>query len=268
MGCISIPAAIIAGSVASAGIGAVASSGAAGTQADAANQATATQLGMFQQGQANVAPWLQAGQGSLAQLQRALGLTGGAGPGGPGMPGNVGGQPSWRPTGTQQIGGTPQPGVGGIPMSAGGADLTSILRNTPGYQWQVGQGQDAILNRASSLGGVNSGATLKALSDYTSNQADSTYQQYLQSLFNLSGTGVNAGLGIAGIGAGVGQSIGGNIIGAGNAQAAGQIGTANAISGGLGSIYNQYLMSQALQGGGVPSYLNTATLDPSVFSGG
>jgi hypothetical protein len=149
------------------------------------------------------------------------------------------------------MGATPQAGVSGIPLSAGGApDLTSILRATPGYQWDVSQGLDAIMNKASAMGGVNSGATLKALSDYGMNQADNTYNQYIQNLMSLSNTGVNAGLGVAGIGAGVGQSIGGNMIGAGNALAAGQIGSANAITGGLGGIYNQYLMSQALNQGG------------------
>src|SRR6267154_4380582 len=134
-------AAAAIGGFATAAIGSSASQSAADTQAGAANQATATQLGMFNQEQANVAPWLQAGQGSLAQLQRALGLNTGPaiGSGFAGAP-----IPAGRPGGMQQISGgggaTPQPGVGGIPMSAGGADLTSILRNTPGYQWQVGQG--------------------------------------------------------------------------------------------------------------------------------
>lgn len=241
-----------AGAIGSSLIGASASQGAAQTQAGSADAATALQQQMFQQSQQNVAPWMQAGEGSLAQLQRALGLTGTPGPvqttGG--MAARPGSPLPGGPTGMQQIAGagaTPQPGVAGIPMSAGGSNLSGILSQTPGYQWDVSQGQEAILDQRSALGGVNSGATLKALSDYTSNQANNTYQQYLQSLFNLSGTGANAALGQSGIGAGVGQSIGGNMIGAGNALAAGQIGSANAISGGLGGLYNQYLMSQALQ---------------------
>jgi hypothetical protein len=148
-------------------------------------------------------------------------------------------------------------------MSASGApNLTSILQATPGYQWDVSQGQNAILNNASAMGGVNSGATLKALSDYTSNQANNTYQQYLGNLFNMSGTGANAALGVAGIGTNVGANIGSNMIGAGNALAAGQIGSANAISGGIGGLYNQYLMSQALNGGG------SSTYDPSLYGAG
>jgi hypothetical protein len=245
-------------------IGASATSGAADTQAQSAQNATNAQLSMFNQGQQNVAPWLQAGQGSLAQLQRALGLNTG-----PAMGGGLGGAPVpiGRPGSMNQIAG-PQAGVaGGMPMSGGGTDLTSILRNTPGYQWQVGQGQEAILDRASSLGGVNSGATLKALSDYTSNQADSTYQQYLQNLFGISNTGANAALGQAGIGAQVGWQIGSNMIGAGNALAAGQIGSANAISGGLGNAYNQYLMSQALNPSGQPGSYSSYNYNPYTSAG-
>jgi hypothetical protein len=282
MACISIPAAAIVGGIASSAIGAGAATSAADTQAQSAQNATNAQLGMFNQGQANVAPWLQAGQGSLAQLQAALGLTGqGAvtrtalGPAmRPGMTATPGAQ--FRPTpggGVQQIlstGAAPQPGVGGIPLSAGAgatSPLAQILSQTPGYQWDVSQGQQAIMDQASSMGGVNSGATLKALSDYTSNQAQNTYQSYLQNLFGISNTGANAALGQAGIGAQVGGQIGSNMIGAGNALAAGQIGSANAISGGLGGLYNQYLMSQALQGGGGGAGIPAAAggFDPSAF---
>jgi hypothetical protein len=244
-----------AGALGAAAIGSSASQSAANTQASAAQSATGAELAMFNQEQANVAPWLSAGQGSLAQLQRALGLAptqvGGPGPApqavaNVGVPGAVP-----RPMTGQALPGpgrTAQPGVGGIPLAAGGTpDLTSILRSTPGYQWDVSQGQQAILDQRSALGGVNSGATLKALSDYTANQADNTYNQYINNLMQLSNTGANAGLGVAGIGAGVGANIGSNMIGAGNALAAGQIGSANAIAGGLGGAYNNFLMAQALQ---------------------
>jgi hypothetical protein len=263
MACISIPAAAIVGGIASSAIGAGAATSAADTQAQSAQNATNAQLSMFNQGQQNVAPWLQAGQGSLAQLQRALGLnTGPAMGGGLGRPVPIG-----RPGSMNQIAG-PQAGVaGGMPMSAGGSNLSGILSQTPGYQWDVSQGQQAIMDQASSMGGVNSGATLKALSDYTSNQAQNTYQSYLQNLFGISNTGANAALGQAGIGAQVGGQIGSNMIGAGNALAAGQIGSANAISGGMGGLYNQYLMSQALQGGGGGAGIPAAVggFDPSAF---
>lgn len=293
-----------AGAVVGGLISANAAGSAADTQAAAGREANATQLAMFNRGQINSAPWLQAGQGSLAQIQRMLGLGGGYGP----MQGASGATPTgFVPTGGGPVGGGPgfaagvqprvgigatpnpmmganpgapqimpgqapslPPGVspgafaaqqpvsgapvqtsapvagGQMPMSqmSGPFDPTAMLRATPGYQWNVSQGQDAILNRASALGGVNSGATLKALSDYTSNQADNTYNQYMQNLYGLSNTGANTALSQAGIGAGVGQSIGNNIMGIGNVQAAGQVGQANALTGGMSSAYNNWLMSR------------------------
>src|SRR5216683_1232643 len=43
---------------------------------------------------------------------------------------------------------------------AGGA--TPSFQGSPGYQWQLGQGIDAIQNSAAARGGVVSGNTLKA----------------------------------------------------------------------------------------------------------
>jgi hypothetical protein len=218
--------AIVGGSIISGAIGADASQSAANTQAGAANQATQAQLGMFNQTQQNLAPWMTAGKGSLAQLQGLVG----SGPGQLGKP-------------------------------FGMADFMA----DPGYQWRVQQGQDAIMNQRSALGGVNSGATLKALSDYTAGQAtgtwDDAYGRYIQqnqNLFNMlnsmSGTGANAAAGLGGIGTQVGEQIGSNIMGAGNARAAGQIGSANAITGAMGQGFNAYLMSQYLNPGGGNPY--------------
>lgn len=62
-------AAIVGGVVASD-----ASQNAADTQAQGAKQASNTQLGMFQNTQANMAPWLQAGNLSLDKLQYLMGI--------------------------------------------------------------------------------------------------------------------------------------------------------------------------------------------------
>ncbi len=217
-------------------IGANASTEAANTQSSSANAATQAELGMFNQTQANLQPWMQAGTQSLAQLQAALGMPGATTPGGVARHG---------------------PAVPGVPA---GTNLTSILQNTPGYQWTVGQGQQSILDQASALGGTNSGATLKALSDYTSNQANTTYEQYIQNLMSQSGAGQNAAANLGGFAASTGSQIGSNLIGSGNAQAAGQIGTASALTGGANSAFNNYLLMSMLQnnpylGGGGSNYM-------------
>ena len=128
-------------------------------------------------------------------------------------------------------------------------------QQSPGYQWQLGQGTQAITDAASATGGVNSGNTLKALTGYGQGlanqdfyQAQSAYQNWQNQVYNMysgiSNTGANAAGQTAGIGAQVGQSIGNNITGAGNALAAGQVGSANAVGNSLSSLGNLGLYAQ------------------------
>lgn len=121
----------------------------------------------------------------------------------------------------------------------------------PGYQFQLQQGQGAINNSAAATGGVLNGGTEKALAQYTSGLANTTYgdayNRYLENSQNqynqLSGT---AGMGLSAttsLGAqnGNAQTAAGNdLTQKGNAQAAGDIGVGNAINSGLGSIAGAY----------------------------
>ena len=209
-------------------IGAVGSNSAANTQADAANAATATQKAMFDQTQQNVAPWLQAGQGALAQQIAGT------------QPGGELNQQIYQPPTMQQ------------------------LQQDPGYQFQLQQGTNALENASSLSGGMNSN-NLKGLLGFTQGLANTDYQTMLnnymtqfqlgnqtrQSQFNnlgaISSGGMGAGLGVGQVSANVGQNIGQNIIGAGNVQAAGTVGVANALTGGASSAYNNYLQQQYLQ---------------------
>ena len=74
-------------------------------------------------------------------------------------------------------------------------------QNNSGYQWQVGQGTQAITNSAAAKGLLNSGATLKAVDQYGQNAGLQSYQNYLSNLSGLAGQGLNA----AGIIGGAGQ---------------------------------------------------------------
>jgi hypothetical protein len=120
--------------------------------------------------------------------------------------------------------------------------------NDPLYNFMLSQGGQAITNQASALGGVNSGNTLRALSDYGQKTALSSYQTEYNNwltnlnntwsrLYNASSLGENAAAGVGNAALQTGANIGSNMIGAGNAQAAGQIGQANALNGGLQSIF-------------------------------
>lgn len=216
-----------AGAVGSSVIGANAAQSAADTQAGAAQNATQAQLGMFNQVQQNLQPYMGAGSNALNALSNFLGLGTG--------------------TGYDGLARATAPGVAGFKY-----DPTQ----DPEAQFMLQQGSSAITNQASALGGVNSGATLKALSDYGQNTALSSYQSEFNNwnttmnnvfsrLLNVANLGQTAAAGVGNAGVATGQSIGNNIIGAGNAQAAGTIGSANALSGGIQSFFNS------------PGFLNT-----------
>ncbi len=230
-----IAAAVIAGPIIGGLISGDSSQQAAQTQAGAANQASANTMSMFNTQQANIQPWLQAGQGALGGLQGFMG-TGG-------------------------------PGSGFNAMAPGVRQFDpSMLPGDPSYQWRLGQGQNAILNNMSAMGGTFSGNTARALQDYTQGLASTQYQTALgnytnwqNNVFNrlsaMSGTGVNAGMGVAGLGMNaVGNANATSMMGANN-LATGQLASTGALVGGANTGINNWMLMNMLQnqggGGGV-----------------
>lgn len=205
------------GSLASGIIGSGAAKSAAKTEADAANQASQTELKMFGDTQQQVSPWISGGTNALANLQKLLGL----GADGTGATSPV----------LQMLGiGTPgSPGTGSI--------NPSTFQGSPGYQYALQQGNNAVTNSAH---GNIGGNTLRALQQNGQGLANQNWNQYLgnvgnswQTLVgdvsNVSGTGLNAADALAGIRTGVGNRVGANQIAAGQDIAAGTIGSANAL---------------------------------------
>lgn len=133
-----------------------------------------------------------------------------------------------------------------------GANQASLYQQSPGYQFQMDQGTQAILNNASALGGINSGATLKSLASFGQGLANQDFNQWLGNTYNMNmgvaGMGANSAGMTAGLGANTANTMGQNTLGAGNARAAGQVGAANAYGGALGSLGNLALYQQ-MQGG-------------------
>lgn len=223
-------AALAVGVVASAAIGSSAASSAANTEANASNQASAVEQSMFDKTQANEQPFLTAGGNALTALQSGLGL-------GPGT-GNT--------------------GTGSLNAPFTLADY----QTSPGYQFQMQQGENAVLNNKSALGGVNSGNTLKALTSFGQGVANQDYwnaynayvnqqNQKFGQLQTVAGSGQNAAANLGALGTQVGASVGNNIVNAGNASAAGTVGSANAISNGINGISQNYLLASALNSGSV-----------------
>ena len=197
------------GSLAGGLFGGSAAQSAANTQANAAMYASNIENQQWLQTQKNLAPFMQAGTNALPAYLSALGL-----------------------------GGT---GTGGS-----GAINTAGYTASPGYQFQFGQGVNAINNAASNTGGVTGGNTLKALTGYGQGLASTNFQQYLNNLYQTVGMGQNAAAGLGQLGAANANQVGANTIGAGNALAAGQVGTANALTGGINGLGGNALLYSLL----------------------
>jgi hypothetical protein len=162
---------------------------------------------------------------------------------------------------------------------------------TPGYQFQLQQGENAMQNSAAGRGSLLSGRTLADLNNYAQGTASSNYQnvfnnaftQY-QSAYNtfrnnqsdqysrlmgLSGDGLNAAGGAGNLIQGIGGDIASLYAQQGAAKAGGTIGSANSLSSilpGIGSALGSYGALKSLNG----SNTNTpffGSLSPTQISG-
>lgn len=221
-----VAAAIAGGAVASAGIGAMASSSAADTQADAADRAAGVSAAQYQQTRQDLAPYRDFGQRALGNLDSALA------------------NPLLSATFT--------------------APTAEEAAATPGYQFTLDQGLKAAQNSASARGLGASGAALKGAEGYAAGLADSTYNDTfnrslaefktnyssasdtVNRLLAAAGLGQNAAAQTGNAGAQSANSVANAITSAGNASAAGTVGIGNAISGGISSATNGLLLNNLL----------------------
>jgi len=153
----------------------------------------------------------------------------------------------------------------------------ATLEKTPGYQFNLTQGQRAVTNSAAARGLGSSGAALKGAATFATGLADSTYQNQFNNaqlnqknaydrLKGLVDTGENAAAQTGALGEKAAYNSGVATIGAGNAQAAAdnKIGTsiANTTSG-IGG----YLAYKGLYGGGSSGPITTGGPNgPTPFS--
>ncbi len=131
----------------------------------------------------------------------------------------------WRGTGTAAT--TQEAGMLGLP-GYNALDPTSILRATPGYQWAVGQGVNALDRSAASKGMLMSGAQTKALTTFGQGLADQTYQQYINNLARTSALGESAAAQTGGFGMQAANQMGQSYMAGGQAQAQGVYNAYNA----------------------------------------
>ena len=126
------------------------------------------------------------------------------------------------------------------------------FQQNPGYQFQLGQGEQAMQRSAAASGMLNSTGTQQNLNNYAQGMANTDYQQALQNFtsnqqqrYNMMSGMAGMGLNAVGMNNQAGQNFtnqtGQNLTGAANASAAGQVGTANAITSGLNNSANGYM---------------------------
>ena len=116
---------------------------------------------------------------------------------------------------------------------------------SPGYQFQLEQGQRAIDNSAAASGQLFSGATQKAQLQFGQGMAAQDYGNWLNRLQGLSAMGQNAASGTGAAAAQFGQ-MGGSALGnQGNAMMSGAIAGGNAVNSGIQNALGAYgYMSQ------------------------
>lgn len=279
-----------AASLAGSAISASAAGSAASQQAAAAGSAQATQLAMFNQIQSNLQPYMTGGASAFNALQQLTGTSPGTPAWQPGVeqlvtPGPTGGNnqvllngtlysvpqslgPGWQPgspgvsvlqSGLPQ-GGTPAGNPLTAPLTAPFQPTMAQLAQTPGYQFTLKQGQQAVQNSYASQGLASSGPALKGAANYAEGLASTTYQQqfqnYLQQnaqisniLMGQAGLGESAAANVGYQGTAAGQGIAQSQMAAGNALAAGTVGQANALSGGIQGLGTAALL-YGITGGG------------------
>lgn len=230
---------------------AVAANKAAKAQTKAADAQVALQREIYNDQRGLFAPFREAGGNALNALNFELGL--GARP-------TFGGAPSIE-TVTNANGRTDFT-VGGQTFNKradaeayAAANTTPVTEyggytKTPGYDFRLNEGLDAVQSSAAARGSLNSGATLRDLLKYGQDYATSEYGTYLNRLGGMTDMGAaaagqtaNAGSNFA---AGASNALGQK----GNAQAAGAIGIGNALNSGIGNVMGYMQYSQSMQNQG------------------
>lgn len=128
---------------------------------------------------------------------------------------------------------------------------TQDFQQQPGYQFQLGQGLQAVQRSAAAKGMLNSTGTEQNINNYAQGMANTSYQQALQNFtsnqqqrFNMmssmAGNGQNAAQNLGSLGQNYSNAYGSNLMGGANASAAGSMATGNAFNGALGAGANAY----------------------------
>ena len=213
-----VAAAIGAAAVVGGATTLVAGSKAAKAQKKGAEQAIVEQRREYDQDRTDLAPYRETGTAALGKLASMYGVTTGSG----------------------------GASAGGVMGYANDGGFTA----SPGYQWAVDQGTQAIQRSASARGLLNSGGTQKAIARYVTGAASQEYDRYAGRLAELAGVGQSATNSTVAAGQNTTNQISQAQQNAGNARASSYLNIGSAINGTVNNLASAYLYSRAPQYGG------------------
>lgn len=204
-----VAAAVVTTGLVSSYMGSQAAQNAANTQANAANNASGMQWNMYQQQRADQAPWREAGQNALGQIQNNMGYYN---------------QPFTQSQFQQD------PGYQ-FDLQQGQQAL-----------------QRSAAAKGGLVGGQAMTALSDYSQNQASNEYSNAYNRFntdrtnsFNRLATIAGLGQTANGQTASAGQNAANQIGNNTMSAGAASAAGQMGSANAITGGIGNAANSWM---------------------------
>lgn len=251
-------AAIIGASVIGAGASIIGGNKAAGAATQAADKSAEIQKYMYDQSRADYAPWRTVGTNALAKLAKIYGVSPDTlmpsyqAPTQGGVMGQMGlvndyssgyGQMQLPGGVTQQIGyPTAQP------TQAQPFDPFEDFYASPDYKFRLQEGMKAIERSAAARGGLRSGATMKAIGNYSQGVAAGEWGNYVNRLSALAGIGQQATQDTAQLGQNYADNMT-NIYGnAGNARASAYANTGSAINQGVTNVAAAYLYNKGYGG--------------------
>lgn len=235
-GTCNVAAAVLGGSVLTAGAQMWGANKAASAQTEMGNRAIGAQREMFDVTRNALQPFITGGQGGIGDLAKWLNVDDESGP------------------------------LNALrKLTMPGSNMTDTLRHTPGFEFAEDRGLRAVNNALAARGlGGSGGAVAKGASEFTTGLASNTWQSVVNALQNLFmggagakqsfvNTGANAAAGLGGNATQVGGQIGSNLVGIGNAQGGAATATGNALGNVGGGITTAALIQKLLGGGTNPA---------------
>ena len=136
--------------------------------------------------------------------------------------------------------------------ATGGTEYGGFTK-TPGYDFRMRQGLDALEASAAARGGLLSGAAMRDAIQFNQDYGTNEYSNYLARLAGRADTGMSAAAGQAGAAQTAASGVSNALAGIGNARAAGAMGQGNALVGGLQNLATNWSYQQAM---GKPGGIN------------